>query len=61
MNSTSFRDDGGNVARVDAGRIFVGCPGAPGRTTTGDEPPSWAEADSENSTANEAAANDLNV
>jgi len=27
---------GGNVGRVSAGSVLVGCPGAPGWTTTGD-------------------------
>lgn len=35
MNSTSFAECGGNVARVEAGSDLVGCPGAPGWTTTG--------------------------
>jgi hypothetical protein len=34
MNSTSFVERGGRLARVDDGRTFVGCPGAPGWTTT---------------------------
>ena len=36
INSTSFAECGGNVARVDAGKDLVGWPGAPGWTTTGD-------------------------
>ena len=35
MNSTSFADKGGRLARVDEGKVRVGCPGAPGCTTTG--------------------------
>lgn len=35
MNSTSACDRGGSVALVDAGSFLVGCPGAPGWTTTG--------------------------
>src|ERR1700752_2757644 len=35
MNSTSFGEEGGNLARVDEGSFRVGCPGAPGWTTTG--------------------------
>jgi len=35
MNSTSFAELGGKVAVVDAGSVRVGCPGAPGCTTTG--------------------------
>jgi hypothetical protein len=35
MNSTSFGELGGRVALVDGGSVRVGCPGAPGCTTTG--------------------------
>jgi hypothetical protein len=35
MNSTSFGEFGGNVARVVDGNDLVGWPGAPGWTTTG--------------------------
>jgi len=35
MNSTSFGERGGSVALVDSGSVRVGCPGAPGCTTTG--------------------------
>jgi hypothetical protein len=35
MNSTSFGELGGRVARVDAGSLRVGWPGAPGCTTMG--------------------------
>src|SRR5574341_351440 len=35
INSTSLGEPGGSVARVDAGSVLVGCPGAPGCTTTG--------------------------
>jgi len=35
MNSTSFGERGGSVARVDGGSARVGWPGAPGCTTTG--------------------------
>jgi len=35
MNSTSFGERGGSVALVDDGSVRVGCPGAPGCTTTG--------------------------
>jgi hypothetical protein len=59
MNSTSFLDVGGSFARVDAGSTFVGCPGAPGCTMTGVEPPDWAEVDSEKSTASETTPNIL--
>src|ERR1043166_4052676 len=36
INSTSLGEGAGNVARVEEGSVFVGCPGAPGCTTTGD-------------------------
>jgi hypothetical protein len=36
MNSTSFGERGGSAALVDDGSIRVGCPGAPGCTTTGE-------------------------
>jgi hypothetical protein len=36
MNSASFGERGGNFALVVDGSIRVGCPGAPGCTTTGD-------------------------
>jgi len=35
MNSTSFGERGGSVARVVVDNIRVGWPGAPGCTTTG--------------------------
>jgi len=35
MNSTSFVERGGSAALVDGGSVRVGCPGAPGCTTTG--------------------------
>jgi len=35
MNSTSFDERGGSFALVDGGSVRVGCPGAPGCTTTG--------------------------
>src|SRR5687768_15129870 len=35
MNCTSASDGGGSVALVDGGSVRVGCPGAPGWTTTG--------------------------
>src|SRR6266850_5187908 len=35
MNSTSFGERSGSVARVDGGSVRVGWPGAPGWTTTG--------------------------
>src|SRR5689334_16636718 len=35
MNSTSFAEFGGNLARVVDGNDLVGWPGAPGWTTTG--------------------------
>ncbi|HEY9284554.1 MAG TPA: hypothetical protein VIP46_13945 [Pyrinomonadaceae bacterium] len=35
MNSASFGERGGSVALVDGGSVRVGCPGAPGCTTTG--------------------------
>jgi len=35
MNSTSFGERGGRMARVDDGNVWVGWPGAPGCTTTG--------------------------
>src|SRR4029078_11666352 len=35
MNCVSAGECGGNVARVDGGKLRVGCPGAPGWTTTG--------------------------
>jgi hypothetical protein len=35
MNSISACDGRGSVARVDAGSFLLGCPGAPGCTTTG--------------------------
>src|ERR1017187_5800767 len=35
MNSISACDGRGSVALVDAGSILLGCPGAPGCTTTG--------------------------
>jgi len=35
MNSTSFAELGGSLAVVEAGRTLLGCPGAPGCTTTG--------------------------
>jgi len=35
MNCTSAGETGGNVGRVSGGNVFVGCPGAPGWTTTG--------------------------
>jgi hypothetical protein len=34
MNSTSFGERGGNVALVEGDIVRVGCPGAPGCTTT---------------------------
>jgi hypothetical protein len=34
MNSTSACDRGGSVPFVDAGSVLLGCPGAPGCTTT---------------------------
>jgi hypothetical protein len=34
MNSTSACERGGNVALVEDGRVLLGCPGAPGCTTT---------------------------
>jgi len=37
MNSTSFGERGKSVALVVDGSIRVGCPGAPGCTTIGDE------------------------
>src|SRR5947209_1652365 len=38
MNSTSACDRGGSLAVVEGGSFFVGCPGAPGCTTTGGGP-----------------------
>src|SRR5689334_11474346 len=35
MNSMSFGELGGNVARVSGGSVLVGWPGAPGCTMTG--------------------------
>ncbi|MFL6228128.1 MAG: hypothetical protein ACJ741_05055 [Pyrinomonadaceae bacterium] len=35
MNSTSFGERGGSCALVSGGSRRVGCPGAPGCTTTG--------------------------
>jgi len=35
MNSTSFGERGGSFAIVEGGSVRVGCPGAPGCTTTG--------------------------
>jgi hypothetical protein len=35
INSTFFVELGGNFALVFAGKFLVGCPGAPGCTTTG--------------------------
>src|ERR1700722_2770057 len=35
MNSTSAGASGGNEAWVEGGKVLVGCPGAPGCTTTG--------------------------
>jgi len=35
MNSTSAGERGGRMARVDAGSVLLGAPGAPGCTTTG--------------------------
>jgi hypothetical protein len=35
INCTSAGEYGGNVARVEGGRVRVGWPGAPGWTTTG--------------------------
>jgi hypothetical protein len=35
MNSTFFAELGGSVALVEAGKVFVGWPGAPGCTITG--------------------------
>ena len=35
MNSTSARDFGGSVPRVDGGRVLLGFPGSPGCTMTG--------------------------
>jgi len=35
MNCVSAGECGGSFARVDEGSVFVGCPGAPGWTTTG--------------------------
>src|SRR5438309_653538 len=35
MNSTSFGERGGKMARVEDGSVSVGWPGAPGCTTTG--------------------------
>jgi hypothetical protein len=35
MNSTSAREVGGRLTLVEAGSVFVGCPGAPGWTMTG--------------------------
>src|SRR5260370_36195156 len=34
MNSTSACERGGSLALVDAGRVLLGLPGAPGCTTT---------------------------
>jgi hypothetical protein len=36
MNSISECDGRGSVALVEAGNFLLGCPGAPGCTTTGD-------------------------
>jgi hypothetical protein len=35
MNSTFFFELGGSFALVSAGKVLVGCPGAPGCTTVG--------------------------
>jgi hypothetical protein len=35
MNSKSFGEEGGKTPVVEAGKVFVGCPGAPGWTITG--------------------------
>src|ERR1700719_3375186 len=35
MNSTSACDRGGKVPFVEGGSVLLGCPGAPGCTTTG--------------------------
>ena len=52
MNSTSFAELGGNVARVVGGSVRVGWPGAPGCTITGVEAPDcWAQTGNENETA----------
>src|SRR5208282_1035687 len=36
MKSTSACDRGGRAPLVEAGSVLLGCPGAPGCTTTGD-------------------------
>jgi hypothetical protein len=36
MNCTSAGEFGGSLALVEEGKVFVGFPGAPGWTTTGD-------------------------
>jgi hypothetical protein len=38
MNSTFFFELGGSFALVSAGKVLVGCPGAPGCTTVGELP-----------------------
>ena len=49
MNSTSFGELGGKLARVEGGKTFVGWPGAPGWTTTGpDDGDCCAAIDSDN-------------
>src|ERR1700722_12571401 len=48
MNATSAGESLGKVGRVDGGSVLLGCPGAPGCTTTGGDadPACWADAGS---------------
>ena len=52
MNCVSAGECGGNVARVVGGNVRVGCPGAPGWTTTG---VSWAAIGRDNKNTNAMA------
>lgn len=57
MNSTSLGELGGSVALVDDGSVRVGCPGAPGCTTTGlAEPACCAQTGSDSEAARALAA-----
>jgi hypothetical protein len=62
MNCTSAGEDGGNVALVDGGKVFVGWPGAPGWTTTGVLGSACcAKIDSDNKHARVAAGRNLRL
>ena len=52
INSTSFGECGGKLARVEGGNVFVGWPGAPGWTTTGLDDPDCAAIDTDNKQTN---------